>query len=601
MSRSVLSLGIPALIQEKLLRNGYRTAADLESDNDSALLKFLTPTEAHRLSAAVMATKAASVDYSSAWSRIQQRQTRHYFLTQLDALDTLLGGRGLGLGNIAEVIGDPGSGQTQLCLRLCIAAQLPAELGGIEMRAVYVDCIGSFSSSGASRAVQSISRYCQQSSHEQLLNGVGVFRVYSAHELMALLVSFENIRSQLNNVGLLVINTISWPFLASFPDNVFRRQAMQAEAASLLTRIASKNSDNSAGTTASISLIKTRYANISLSPPIITIAAMSTITTERPSDITKWQSKNGEYHRQVSSFRSFVEADPNAEFPAEAGRYHLYVSYACPWAHRTLIVRKLKGLENLIGVSVVHYLMGQNGWEFASPEEVPGATLDTVNGAKYIREVYFKAEPGYSARFTVPVLWDKKKNTIVSNESSEIIRMFNSAFDEFVAPEYQGISFYPEVLREKIDEINEWIYDTVNNGVYKSGFATAQAAYEKNCIALFKSLDRIENILGNNEFLLGSRLTEADIRLFTTMVRFDPVYHGHFKCNLKQIATGYPNILRWTREIYQLPGVEDTVNMEHIKKHYYMSHTQINPSQVVPLSNGPDLESPAVKPSSRPY
>ncbi|KAI9500961.1 glutathione S-transferase [Coemansia spiralis] len=328
---------------------------------------------------------------------------------------------------------------------------------------------------------------------------------------------------------------------------------------------------------------------------------MSTTTTERPSDITKWQSKNGEYHRQVSSFRSFVEADPNAEFPAEAGRYHLYVSYACPWAHRTLIVRKLKGLENLIGVSVVHYLMGQNGWEFASPEEVPGATLDTVNGAKYIREVYFKAEPGYSARFTVPVLWDKKKNTIVSNESSEIIRMFNSAFDEFVAPEYQGISFYPEVLREKIDEINEWIYDTVNNGVYKSGFATAQAAYEKNCIALFKSLDRIENILGNNEFLLGSRLTEADIRLFTTMVRFDPVYHGHFKCNLKQIATGYPNILRWTREIYQLPGVEDTVNMEHIKKHYYMSHTQINPSQVVPLSNGPDLESPAVKPSSRPY
>ncbi|KAJ2677591.1 S-glutathionyl-(chloro)hydroquinone reductase [Coemansia spiralis] len=623
MSRSVLSLGIPALIQEKLLRNGYRTAADLESDNDSALLKFLTPTEAHRLSAAVMATKAASVDYSSAWSRIQQRQTRHYFLTQLDALDTLLGGRGLGLGNIAEVIGDPGSGQTQLCLRLCIAAQLPAELGGIEMRAVYVDCIGSFSSSGASRAVQSISRYCQQSSHEQLLNGVGVFRVYSAHELMALLVSFENIRSQLNNVVLVSqakasssfagssTGTGRWP--TSMDGDVWSRisthrialsrknagtdQLTQAQELSSQEECYSVALCGSFSTPSSLQL----KANISLSPPIITIAAMSTITTERPSDITKWQSKNGEYHRQVSSFRSFVEADPNAEFPAEAGRYHLYVSYACPWAHRTLIVRKLKGLENLIGVSVVHYLMGQNGWEFASPEEVPGATLDTVNGAKYIREVYFKAEPGYSARFTVPVLWDKKKNTIVSNESSEIIRMFNSAFDEFVAPEYQGISFYPEVLREKIDEINEWIYDTVNNGVYKSGFATAQAAYEKNCIALFKSLDRIENILGNNEFLLGSRLTEADIRLFTTMVRFDPVYHGHFKCNLKQIATGYPNILRWTREIYQLPGVEDTVNMEHIKKHYYMSHTQINPSQVVPLSNGPDLESPAVKPSSRPY
>ncbi|KAJ2621180.1 DNA repair protein rad51c [Coemansia sp. RSA 1358] len=233
MLHFVLFLGIPVLIKERLLRNRYRTAADLESDNNGALLKFLTLPETHCIYIAVIAAATVSVVCSSAWSR---------------------------LGNIAEFIGDPRSGQTQLCLRLCIAAQLPAELGGIEMRAVYVDCIGSFSSSDASRAAQSISCCCQQSSHEQLLNGVGVFRVYSAHELMALLVSFENIRSQLNNVGLLVINTISWPFLASFPDNVFRRQAMQAEAASLLTRIASKNSDNSAGTTASISLIKTRYA-----------------------------------------------------------------------------------------------------------------------------------------------------------------------------------------------------------------------------------------------------------------------------------------------------------------------------------------------------
>ncbi|KAJ1883406.1 S-glutathionyl-(chloro)hydroquinone reductase [Coemansia sp. RSA 1722] len=320
-----------------------------------------------------------------------------------------------------------------------------------------------------------------------------------------------------------------------------------------------------------------------------------------PSDITKWSSTDGEFRRQVSSFRNTVSTDPSAEFPAEAGRYHLYVSLACPWACRALLVRELKGLQDLIGVSVVSYLMGPKGWEFASPEEVPGATLDDINGAKYIRELYFKAEPNYSARFTVPVLWDKKKQTIVNNESSEIIRMFNTAFDDLVAPEFRGITFYPEELRQQIDEINEWIYDTVNNGVYKSGFATAQGPYERHCRALFESLDRIEKILENNEFLLGTRLTEADLRLFTTIVRFDPVYHGHFKCNLKQIATGYPNILRWTREIYQLPGVAGTVNMEHIKKHYYMSHTQINPTQVVPLSDGPDLANPIVKPAKRPY
>ncbi|KAJ1963925.1 S-glutathionyl-(chloro)hydroquinone reductase [Dipsacomyces acuminosporus] len=334
---------------------------------------------------------------------------------------------------------------------------------------------------------------------------------------------------------------------------------------------------------------------------------MSTATptagnSSSPAPITKWSSSDGEFRRQVSSFRSQVEArNPNAEFPAEPGRYHLYVSLACPWAHRTLIVRKLKGLDDIIGVSVVHYLMGQNGWEFASPDEVSGATLDEINGAKYIRELYFKAEPSYSARFTVPVLWDKKRQTIVNNESSEIIRMFNTAFDDLLAPEFRGITFYPEDLQPQTDEINGWIYDTVNNGVYKTGFATAQGVYEKHCRTLFESLDRIEGILSKNEFLLGDRLTEADLRLFTTIVRFDPVYHGHFKCNLKQIGTGYPNILRWTREVYQLPGVKETVNMEHIKKHYYQSHTQINANQVVPLSNGPDLDSPVVKPATRPY
>ncbi|KAJ2712685.1 S-glutathionyl-(chloro)hydroquinone reductase [Coemansia spiralis] len=323
---------------------------------------------------------------------------------------------------------------------------------------------------------------------------------------------------------------------------------------------------------------------------------MSTSTS-----VPKWHSKDGRFHRQTSSFRSFVEASPDAEFPAEAGRYHLYVSLACPWAHRTLIVRKLKGLEDVIGVSVVHYLLGPNGWEFASPSEVPGATLDDVNGARYIRELYLKADPEYSARFTVPVLWDKKQNTIVSNESSEIIRMFNTAFDGVVKPEFQGINFYPDELKEQIDEINEWIYNTVNNGVYKAGFAGAQDAYEESCRELFKSLGRIEDILGKNEFLLGARLTEADLRLFTTIIRFDPVYHGHFKCNLGQIGRDYPNILRWTREIFQLPGVAETVDMEHIKRHYYQSHTNINPTQVVPLYNGPDLAHPSVKPAARPY
>ncbi|KAJ1952932.1 S-glutathionyl-(chloro)hydroquinone reductase [Linderina pennispora] len=315
----------------------------------------------------------------------------------------------------------------------------------------------------------------------------------------------------------------------------------------------------------------------------------------------KWAQKDGEFRRQVSSFRNFVSADPKAEFAAEPHRYHLYISYACPWAHRTLLVRNLKGLQDIIGVSVVHYLLTPESWHFASPDECPGATLDDVNGAKNMRELYLKANPEYTARFTVPVLWDKKNQTIVSNESSEIIRMFNSAFDEFVEPQYRGVDFYPEELRAEIDATNEWVYDTINNGVYKSGFATQQDVYEKHCKALFASLDRVEEILAKNEFLVGGRLTEADIRLFTTILRFDPVYHGHFKTNLKQIETGYPNILRWTRMIYQLPGIKETVNMEHIKRHYYMSHTQINPTQVVPLSNGPDLASPVVKPSVKPY
>ncbi|KAJ3039398.1 S-glutathionyl-(chloro)hydroquinone reductase [Rhizophlyctis rosea] len=314
---------------------------------------------------------------------------------------------------------------------------------------------------------------------------------------------------------------------------------------------------------------------------------------DKDAKIYKWASKeDGEYRRQASTFRNFVSSETGADFPAEADRYHLYVSHACPWAHRTAIVRKLKGLDKIIGLSVVNYLMGPNGWKFSTSEECPGAIPDTVNNAQFIRELYFKANPDYEGRFTVPVLWDKKQNTIVNNESSEIIRMFNSAFDAFSSA--PGVTYYPEDLRAEIDAINEWIYNDINNGVYKSGFATTQEAYEKNVKQLFVSLHRVDDILAKNEWLVGGKFTEADIRLFTTIVRFDPVYFGHFKCNLGSIAYDFPNILRWARQVYQIGGIKDTINMEHIKRHYYMSHIQINPTQVVPLSNGPDL-SVAVK------
>lgn len=322
---------------------------------------------------------------------------------------------------------------------------------------------------------------------------------------------------------------------------------------------------------------------------------MSTTATKQQPDITKWASKDGEFRRQVSSFRDFVSRDKNARFAAEPDRYHLYISWACPWAHRTAIVRQLKGLDKIIGLSVVDYLLLDKGWKFSSSEETPGAIPDTVNNANYIREIYFKANADYDGRFTVPVLWDKKNATIVSNESSEIIRMFNEEFNDYIDEDKKSLNYYPENLRKDIDELNEWVYDTVNNGVYKSGFATKQAAYENHVYPLFKSLDRIEKILAENEYLVAGTFTEADIRLWTTIVRFDPVYVGHFKCNLKTIEKDYPNILRWARQIYQKPGVADTVNMHHIKHHYYESHSQINPTGVVPVSNGPDLTQPIIK------
>ncbi|KAJ3008274.1 S-glutathionyl-(chloro)hydroquinone reductase [Thoreauomyces humboldtii] len=311
-------------------------------------------------------------------------------------------------------------------------------------------------------------------------------------------------------------------------------------------------------------------------------------------EIFKWASKDGEFRRQVSSFRDNVSTDPSAQFVAEKGRYHLYVSWACPWAHRALIVRALKGLEDVISVSAVHYLLEDKGWRFDyEGEKTPGVIPDTVNNAVYLREIYFKANPHYEGRFTVPVLWDKKTSTIVNNESSEIIRNLNTAFDEWSSN--PGTTYYPPTLASEIDGLNGWIYDDINNGVYKTGFATSQTAYENNYRTLFASLARVEKHLEDGRtWLTGDTMTEADIRLWTTIVRFDPVYHTHFKCNGGTIAHDYPRLLNWTRRFYQLPKIKETVNMDHIKNHYYMSHIQINPTRVVPAWNGPDLTLPVV-------
>jgi len=300
----------------------------------------------------------------------------------------------------------------------------------------------------------------------------------------------------------------------------------------------------------------------------------------------------GRFVRTDTAFRNWVtptgEPGPSGSggFKAEPGRYHLYVSLACPWAHRTLIFRKLKRLEQVISTSVVDPVMGSNGWSFTAPDGslFPGSTSDSVNGARYLYEVYRLARPDYTGRVTVPVLWDKHRNTIVNNESAEIIRMLNSAFDEWGSRE---VNFLPAGLRTRVDEINAYVYDNVNNGVYKCGFATAQAAYETAFDALFSALDRIETQLASQRYLASKELTEADWRLFTTLVRFDSVYYGHFKCNLRRLVD-YPNLWNYTRELYQKPGVAETVNLVHIKRHYYASHTTINPTGIVP--KGPMLD-----------
>ncbi|KAH9815403.1 glutathione S-transferase [Melampsora americana] len=311
-------------------------------------------------------------------------------------------------------------------------------------------------------------------------------------------------------------------------------------------------------------------------------------------EITKWASEDGHFRRQVSSFREQISNE--SQFKPEKGRYHIYVSLACPWAHRVLILLQLKGLNEFIGVSVVHPFMGTEGWSWNAPDEfnpsMKGVIRDSVNSCEKLREIYFKANPRYDGRFTVPVLWDTKMKTIVNNESSEIIRMLNCCFDELIEEKYQKIDLYPQHLRKEIDSMNEWIYDQVNNGVYKSGFATTQSAYESAVQPLFEALDRLEEGLrGGKDYLVGGQLTEVDVRLFTTLIRFDVVYVTYFKCNLKTIRGGYPNLNHWLKCLYwKNPAFKDTTNFAHIKLHYFTSHPQINPTKIIPIGPLPEIE-----------
>ncbi|WP_171232693.1 glutathione S-transferase family protein [Ruegeria sp. HKCCA4812] len=313
----------------------------------------------------------------------------------------------------------------------------------------------------------------------------------------------------------------------------------------------------------------------------------------------KWQdtwydtkSTGGAFKRSAAQFRNWLTADGKAGpsgkggFKAEPGRYHLYVSYACPWAHRTLIFRELKGLSDLISVSVVHPDMLDQGWTFET--DAHGATGDDLYGLGFAHQIYTKADPAYSGRVTVPILWDKRQETIVSNESSEIIRMFNSAFDGVTG---NTDDHWPEAMRAEIEEVNARIYSDVNNGVYKSGFATSQAAYDAAVGPLFDTLDWLEDRLARNRYLMGDRITEADWRLFTTLIRFDPVYHLHFKCNKRRLID-YPNLWAYTRELYQWPGVAPTVNMNHIVRHYHYSHDGINPHRIIPVNPVLDYTEP---------
>ncbi|KAJ0115312.1 glutathione s-transferase gst3 [Diaporthe amygdali] len=316
--------------------------------------------------------------------------------------------------------------------------------------------------------------------------------------------------------------------------------------------------------------------------------------------VTDWVNpadKSGEFKRQVSSFRDWISNEPGAKFPVEKSRYHLYISYACPWATRAIIARKLKGLEDYITVSSVHWHLGEKGWRFPTADDKDAEGEDVVPDPlheefTHLRQIYFESDPDYSARFTVPVLYDKKQKRIVNNESSEILRMLGTAFDEQLDEKYRNVVLYPTDLHKQIDEANEWHYDLINNGVYKSGFATTQEAYERNVHALFGALDKAEAHLASGEgpYYFGKQLTETDVRLFVTIIRFDPVYVQHFKCNIKDIRSGYPHLHSWMRNLYwNHPAFKDTTNFLHIKNHYTRSHKQINPFSITPVGPLPDI------------
>lgn len=348
-------------------------------------------------------------------------------------------------------------------------------------------------------------------------------------------------------------------------------------------------------------LLPSRFPPLALTPyHTLTSKKMSQEEDNSKKDgFANWSSKDGHFRRQESSFRSSIEK--GGEFEPEVGRYHLVVALACPWAHRTLIVRKLKGIDkvpDLLPVHVVDSFLGNEGWSFVPYDEpkgygVPG-TGNKIPGhedKKRIRDLYHAADPEYSQRCTVPIIWDNKRNTVVNNESSELIRNLNYAFDDFVDDKYKGVTYLPKALESEIDDFNSWVYPDINNGVYKSGFSTTQQAYEAAVGPLFKSLDRVEKMLDDGRtYVFGDQLTEADIRLYTTIVRFDPVYHLHFKCNHRTIRDGYPNLNRWMLNLYwNNPAFKDTTDFDSIKAHYFESHTNINPNRIVPEGPVPHI------------
>jgi putative glutathione S-transferase len=297
------------------------------------------------------------------------------------------------------------------------------------------------------------------------------------------------------------------------------------------------------------------------------------------------QTKGGAFKRQEDAFRDWVKRDGSTYYQPQAGRYHLYVSFACPWAHRTIIMRKLKGLEDAVGLTVVDPVRDERGWAF---RDGPGHSEDPVNGFKFLSEAYQATDPDYRGRVTVPVLWDRKSNRIVSNSDDDLLRMLNSEFADFASNDYD---FVPADLRDKIDALNKTIYERVNNGVYLAGFATRQKVYERAANRLFETLDELDARLGAGRYLFGDRMTETDWRLFPTLIRFDAVYHGHFKCNLRRIVD-YPNLWPYLRDLYQHDGVAETVNFDHIKRHYYITHDDINPTRIVPIGPALELDTP---------